>query len=145
MDVGMMLAFIVSLQCLRWFPRQEDFICFICADWLSPQLRLCVTCFQKNGFIWDFRVSTNTWGGIPSPLLHIFLSHLCCIFWWLFAFFNFVFSYVLLQLMQLFEKKKTALKILLWKKCVETKCVRCLSSIWMIGVWQTEVLCSWSR
>ena len=31
------------------------------------------------------------------------------------------------------------------KKCVETKCVRCLSSIWMIGVWQTEVLCSWSR
>ena len=144
MDVGMMLAFIVSLQCLRWFPRQEDFICFICADWLSPQLRLCVTCFQKNGFIWDFRVSTNTWGGIPSPLLHIFLSHLCCIFWWLLRFL------ILNSVMSScswcrFLSKKRALKILLWKKCVETKCVRCLSSIWMIGVWQTEVLCSWSR
>ena len=144
MDVVMMLAFIVSLQCLRWFPRQEDFICFICADWLSPQLRLCVTCFQKNGFIWDFRVSTNTWGGIPSPLLHIFLSHLCCISWWLFAFLI-LYSVTSSCSWCSFLRKKTALKILLWKKCVETKCVRCLSSIWMIGVWQTEVLCSWSR
>ena len=131
MDVVMMLAFIVGLQCLRWFPRQEDFICFICADWLSPQLRLCVTCFQKNGFIWDFRVSTNTWGGIPSPLLHIFLSHLCCISWWLFAFFNFVFSYVLLQLMQLFEEKNRHSRFFYEK------------NVWRQNVWGVSPLFGW--
>ena len=68
-------------------------------------------------------------GNSITPLAH-FLSHLCCIFWWLFAFLNFEFSYNDMKMKKILLCSLSC-TILPWK------------NVWRQNVWGVSPLFGW--